>query len=171
MKRLRVKGFSMIELLVVLLIIGILAAVAAPLFLQNTDRARASEAVAAMGSIREAQRTYRSQFGSYITNIVDGTIYFGSTGAQRDLLGVNIHGAKYFSPGSYTISTTSAGGAITNPLDFVILANGANSVALTSGSATDDGARNNTDVASLQVQMDNSGATYYKVGAGSWTSY
>lgn len=182
MKKLNVKGFSMIELMVVLLIIGVLASVAAPMFLGNSDRAKASEAVAAIGAIRAGERTYYSQNSSFITNIsstTDSLAYFGSTGAgngsKASILGVTLHGNKYFSPQSYTISTTSTGGAITTPQDFVILANGANSVLI--ASATDDNARNATDVNGatggniIQVQGDNSGAVYYKVGGGAWTAY
>ena len=63
--RTNVKGFTMIELLVVLVIIAILAAVATPLFLANTKRAKASEAVATMGLIRQAQRDYKTNNNTY----------------------------------------------------------------------------------------------------------
>ena len=169
MKSIKNQGFSMIELLVVLLIIGILASVAAPLFLGNTDRAKASEAVAAIGAIRSGERTYFAQNGSYISSITDGTVYFGSSGAQQSKLGVIIHGNKYFSPNSFTVQTTSPDGAISTPQDFVIFVNGASSVAVTS--STDDGARNASDVSNIKVQGDNTGAVFYKVGSGSWTAY
>ena len=50
------KGFTLVELLVVLVIIAILAAIAAPIYQANTQRTKASEAVAGMSSIRQAFR-------------------------------------------------------------------------------------------------------------------
>jgi len=55
-RKINKKGFTLVELLVVLVIIAILAAVATPLYLRHTRRARASEAVATMSLIRQAER-------------------------------------------------------------------------------------------------------------------
>jgi prepilin-type N-terminal cleavage/methylation domain-containing protein len=180
MKRLSKQGFSMIELLVVLLIIGILAAVAAPLFLANSTKAKVSEAVAGAGSIRSAERNYDSQNGAYlaITSATVAASYFGTvSGNQSSVLGVQIHGNKYFSPDSYTIATTGLawGGTVTGvtlqtPIDFLITVNGTNSVALST--ADPDGAANNTAVSGFEVQMDNSGQTIYSTNSGStWSTF
>ncbi len=177
MKKLNKQGFSMIELLVVLLIIGILAAVAAPLFLANSTKAKVSEAVAGAGSIRAAERNYAAQNnGSYFAvSTSAGATYFGTqTGNQSSVLGIQIHGNKYFSPDAYSVVTGNGlswqGGnisGVTSPIDFVITVTGSSSVALTSTDT--DGAANNAEVAGFIVQMDNSGQTLYTANGTSTT--
>ncbi|MEI6437984.1 MAG: type II secretion system protein [Candidatus Omnitrophota bacterium] len=187
MKRLNVSGFSMIELLVVLLIIGILAAVAAPMYLSNTSKARVSEAVAGAGAIRSGERTYMSQNGSLspltITTSADASLYFGTASGNRSSdLGVQIHGNKYFSPESYRVGSSSKGtfawsGTVVGtteiaPQDFLITVTGANSSAL-SGSNL-DGASSNADVSGYIIQMDNSGRVIWTEGTSSpavWAKY
>ena len=63
------KGFTLIELMVVVLIVGILAAVAIPLMRGRIDSAKWSEAKSAMGTIATALRAYASEKG----NIADGS--------------------------------------------------------------------------------------------------
>ncbi len=46
------KGFSLFELMIVIVIVGVLAAVAVPIYNKSIEKAKRSEAVAAIGTIR-----------------------------------------------------------------------------------------------------------------------
>lgn len=52
------KGFTLIELISVVIIVGILARIAAPMLSGMTTKAMCTEGVMAMGTIREACREY-----------------------------------------------------------------------------------------------------------------
>ena len=165
------KGFTMIELLVVLLIIGILAAVAAPMYLAHTEKAKASEAVGVMSLIRSAEREYRTVHGNYLA--VSGTTLANDPGnTSAPGLGINLGPAQYFSIESYGVTLGSADmGEGTLSADFTILADGHLSANITAAGV---GARNYGDVAAYQVKMDNSGHIIYSTGsgaAGTWKSY
>lgn len=55
------KGFTLVELIIVVVIVGILASAAIPMMRANIERARKSEAIAALGAIRTAERLFASQ--------------------------------------------------------------------------------------------------------------
>ena len=59
------KGFTLIELMIVVVIIGILAALAIPRFMQATTKSKQSEAKQLLKQIYTMQRTYRQAQGTY----------------------------------------------------------------------------------------------------------
>lgn len=58
-------GFTLVEMMVVAIIVGILMAVAIPLLLGNTRKAMATEAQAGLGTVRHALNIYRVEHGRY----------------------------------------------------------------------------------------------------------
>jgi prepilin-type N-terminal cleavage/methylation domain-containing protein len=57
-------GFTLVELMIVVIIVGILAAVAVPLMSANRDKARNSEAIAAIGAVSTAGRLFLAETGA-----------------------------------------------------------------------------------------------------------
>ena len=65
------KGITLIELLAVILIVGILAAVAIPSYSGYMVRARRADAKTALEQFRAAQEMRRAEKGGYSTNIAE----------------------------------------------------------------------------------------------------
>jgi len=91
------KGFTLVELAVVVVIIGVLAAFAVPRFLASVERSKAAEAFNYLAAVQSAQERYHARQGSYAANLTDldiklstpkyftiGAIAAGSTGSLED---------------------------------------------------------------------------------------
>lgn len=59
------KGFTLLELIVVVIIVGILASIAVPQFFKVAERARSAEGQAAIGALRGSQMRYYAEKGLY----------------------------------------------------------------------------------------------------------
>jgi type IV pilus assembly protein PilA len=60
-------GFTLIELMIVVAIIGILAAIAIPNFLRFQLKAKSSEGKTNLAAIRTAEESYFAEYGNYIS--------------------------------------------------------------------------------------------------------
>ena len=65
------RGFTLIEVLVVVLVLGILVAVAMPVYEGSMRKSRRSEAFAALAEVQQRQERHRSSFASYASSITN----------------------------------------------------------------------------------------------------
>jgi len=68
------KGFTLIELMIVVAIIGILAAIAIPNFLQYQMKSRQSEAKTNLQAIRTSEISFQAERGCYIGAAPEGVV-------------------------------------------------------------------------------------------------
>lgn len=117
------KGFTLVELAVVIVIIGVLAAFGVPRFIKSVERSKAAEAFAYQAAVRAAQERYHAREGEYAALITDMDIvvaipkYFtvGAITSDEDSWSLELTrlgaSAGY---GAYTVIFTEGGYDITN---------------------------------------------------------
>jgi len=100
----KTKGFTLIELMVVILIVSILAGVAIPLMQGRIDSAKWSEANATAGTIRTAVRAYFAEDPTACGDLEGNTLDDADT---QSALGFNTEDltGTYFGPSNYTITS------------------------------------------------------------------
>ena len=108
------RGFTLIELIIVVLIVAILAAVAIPIMRGHIDAAKWSEGKTAIGTIASALRVYAVENPTFAT---------APTKAQVGVLATDLNGT-YLDDPAYTIVSASSNSGV---LSFVITATAANS--------------------------------------------
>jgi prepilin-type N-terminal cleavage/methylation domain-containing protein len=91
------KGFTLIELMIVVVIVGILAAIVVPLLLSRVERSKYAEGKAIAGQIATALRAYVAENGA--TGSYALTTNLGFKTAELD--------AKYFAQGGMSVDSAS----------------------------------------------------------------
>lgn len=61
----RAAGFTVIELMIVVVVIGVLAAIAYPSFVDSIRKSRRAEGVSALATLQQAQERHRSNAATY----------------------------------------------------------------------------------------------------------
>jgi prepilin-type N-terminal cleavage/methylation domain-containing protein len=107
-------GFTLIELMIVVLIVGILAAILAPMMMAHLEKARWSEAKAGCGALATAIRATYAEYGEEGPPAggfpTDPIAYL----EEADLRG------KYFSIGDYTITITLTPANTEYPIQYTV---------------------------------------------------
>ncbi len=87
-------GFTLVELAVVVVIIGVLAAFAVPRFLSSVERSKAAEAFNYLSAIQAAQERYHARQGTYADDTVK--------------LDIMMSASKYFTAGAVAPGSTAS---------------------------------------------------------------
>jgi len=95
-------GFTLVELMVVIIIVGILAAAAVPIYSAFVKKARVSEAKASIGTIRAAEEVYWAENAVYLP--LGGVE--SDDAALKDTLGVDVsHNVWWNTDVTWTVTT------------------------------------------------------------------
>ncbi len=93
MKR-KLKGFTLVELVITIAIVIILSVISVPIYQGYTYKAKMSEGYALLGTILSAQKAYYSEYGCFFRS-KNSLALDGATNYEPDL-GIDARGNKYF---------------------------------------------------------------------------
>ena len=108
------RGFTLVELMIVVAVVAILAAVAYPSYLDSVRKSRRSEAFAALSAVQQAQERWRANHAQYgnLANPADANTLPGiATTTAKGYYTIAVSGP---SATGYTATATAAGSQISD---------------------------------------------------------
>ncbi len=117
------KGFSLVEVSILLVVIGLSGLLILPQFHNSKERAKASEAFSALSAVQSAQKRYHASTGAYAANLQSlqmqgldpqffdfGAIEPGESGSLQDSWSLTLtRKATDQFKGEYTVTFTNQG--------------------------------------------------------------
>jgi type IV pilus assembly protein PilE len=101
------RGFTLIELMIAVVVLGILAAVALPSYFDSVRKGRRAEAVAALTLVQQAQERWRSNNASYTTDLSAAGLNLPAA-SSGGLYAIAVDAATNT---GYTVTATAAAGS------------------------------------------------------------
>ena len=130
------RGLTLIELMIVIAVVGILAALALPSYFDSVRKGRRSEAIAALAQVQQAQERWRANRSSYAVSLT------AAPSATPPGLGMS--------------SATTSGGLYTLAVD----AADATGYTLSATAATGTSQANDTNCTTMRVRLSNGNVQY-----------
>ena len=93
--KLKIKGFTLVELVITIAIIIILSLISAPMYTEHVKKAKMSEAYAILAEIRDAQIRYYNEYREFLNGWTTRKGIYDTTKCEP-VLGVDIRGKKHF---------------------------------------------------------------------------
>ena len=121
------KGFTLVEVLIVVIIIGILAAIGIPQFATSIEKAKGGEARAGLGHVQTAEKIYYAENEAYSPNITDLDISLTNRYWTFSIDTVNANSSKYLATATRSggtrdgqTITMDTNGTISGNWEFII---------------------------------------------------
>jgi type IV pilus assembly protein PilE len=133
-------GFSLVELMIAVVVVGVLGAIAFPAFTDAVRKSRRAEAVTALSSVQQAQERWRGNQSSYTTSLT---------------------AAPTADPAGLGLSSNTPGGYYTVTID----AANATSYTSTATAVSGTSQANDGNCARLRVRMDGGNVVYGSAAA------
>ena len=134
----RVRGFTLIELMIVVAIVGLLATIAYPSFMGQVRKSRRADAVQALAALQQAQERWRAAHASYAGNTDLAVAWPNGLGQTTPTAGGYYNLSIATSPAptglAYVASASAAGGQAADSVGATSCAT--LSVTVASGNAT-----------------------------------